>query len=355
MDAMSAAQKNQLLLNALAALGGALKAYEDDFRHIARQAPTAQTQKRLAEHFRALRAYIADLPDLWLALSELFIAQVAVIMAAKERGASPAWHKAMARHAATTQALQQTCKNMSLRLSDAHGGALPEPATQLFTGWESVRRELLKPGPVLPLPDLAPAEAPPMGSVLAPPLSAFVPAHADAQGHGKIGVFVLAPQPAIGRLRRLLRSAGPNLELAGVGSRLEDVEANAARRPSDLTLVDPGACDLAELLRRIKAGVAGRVVVTTKRVDAAWLDEAILAGLRGILDENAPAAIVREALEEVSRGELWIDQSALNRVFMEMVRCSDAQGQRHVRMELRVLQTAAEGASGGGLQSAHVI
>ena len=79
----------------------------------------------------------------------------------------------------------------------------------------------------------------------------------------------------------------------------------------------PSAIDeLAELCAKTRA----RIVLVTSSTDVAWLDKAVIAGVRGVVRTGEAPPVLLKAIDKVHDGELWIDRGATGRIFMEMAR-----------------------------------
>lgn len=141
-----------------------------------------------------------------------------------------------------------------------------------------------------------------------------------------VQVFLVAPPMVCWGLERLVQTAHPRLELTGSTDSMDAAMVSMEKRPVDVVVAhldgSEGLQSLAELHRRVHANV----LLVTGSQDAAVLDKAVLAGVRGIVKTNDPPAILLKAIEKVHEGELWIDRGATSRIFLEMARQKAAQG-----------------------------
>ncbi len=58
----------------------------------------------------------------------------------------------------------------------------------------------------------------------------------------------------------------------------------------------------------------------TNSADVAWLDKAVIAGVRGVVRTGEAPPTLLKAIDKVHEGEFWIDRGATSRIFMEMAR-----------------------------------
>jgi DNA-binding NarL/FixJ family response regulator len=121
-------------------------------------------------------------------------------------------------------------------------------------------------------------------------------------------------------LERLVQTAHPRFEVAGGASEIADslplLERNA---PDVLVLMlesASGVEELADLCGKTRA----KVLLVTNSPDVAWLDRAVIAGVRGVVRTGEAPPTLLKAIDKVNDGEFWIDRGATSRIFMEMAR-----------------------------------
>ncbi len=167
--------------------------------------------------------------------------------------------------------------------------------------------------------------------------------------HDSVRVFVVAMPLVRWGLERLVQSAHPRYELAGAAGQVTECLALLQRQPADVLLlvVDALRTDcLAELCGACDA----KVLLVTNSADDAWLDSAIVAGVRGVVRTGDAPETLLKAIDKVNDGELWIDRGATSRIFMEMARHKaaerdDPERSRIATLTLRERQTIAAVAS----------
>ncbi|MBE7942650.1 response regulator transcription factor [Ramlibacter aquaticus] len=154
---------------------------------------------------------------------------------------------------------------------------------------------------------------------------------------GSIRVFVIArPMHAWG-LAHMLQSAGDRLVLAGTAADPSEAARLAGRHEADVILALLEQAVEFEEIARLLDGVPAKLVVLTACRDTAVLDQAVMAGARGVLRTDDPPAALLKALERVHAGELWIDRVATGRIFLAMARQKAAEGSDPERNRISTL------------------
>lgn len=145
-------------------------------------------------------------------------------------------------------------------------------------------------------------------------------------GHTRpIQVHLVAQPLVCWGLERLVQTAHPRLELAGMTSSLAESLPLLQRQPADVVVVDLDGEDGYESLAELQAQTHARVLVLTGSPDLAIADRAVLGGVRGVVKKRESPSTLLKAIEKVHEGELWIDRGATSRIFMEMARQKLAQ------------------------------
>lgn len=162
-------------------------------------------------------------------------------------------------------------------------------------------------------------------------------------------VFVIAPPLVCWGLERLVQSAHPRCDVVGTGSDLDgSLPAVQRLAPHVVVLAIDGI--RTEALADACGRSMGKLLLVTSSTDCAWMDSAVMAGVRGIVRTGEPAHALLKAIEKVDDGELWIDRGATSRIFMEMARQKaadrgDPERSKIATLTLRERQTIAAVAS----------
>lgn len=143
-----------------------------------------------------------------------------------------------------------------------------------------------------------------------------------------IRVHVIADPMVAWGLERLVQSAHPRFEVAGVSERISDCLAQLQQTPVDVALLDLDGDGGAEGVAQLFAQTRIRILAISGSRDASLQDHAVLAGVRGVIEKREPPALLLKAIEKVHQGELWVSRAATSRIFMELAR-QNAAKQHH--------------------------
>ena len=117
-------------------------------------------------------------------------------------------------------------------------------------------------------------------------------------------------------LSRLL-DARPNLSVAGSASTLTEAIDAIRHEPIDIVLLDYDLGQengLAFLERSKREGFTGRTLMVTAGMTDADALAAIEGGAAGIFLKHSPPSQLIEAIDQLSKGELWLDSRAMRSV-----------------------------------------
>lgn len=162
-----------------------------------------------------------------------------------------------------------------------------------------------------------------------------------------IRVFVVADPLIRWGLDRLVESSSPRCELLGGAAQLAVSVPLLERQRADV-IIDAAAHVGTDDLAAFCAMGLGKVILVTSSSDHAWVDGAILAGVRGVIRTDDPPQALLKAIDKVHAGELWVDRAATSRIFMKMARqkaAADPEGSRIATLTSRERQTIAALAS----------
>lgn len=164
-----------------------------------------------------------------------------------------------------------------------------------------------------------------------------------------IHVFVIAMPLVCWGLQRLVQSAHPRFEVVGTASDIAE-SLSALQRMTPHVVVLAIDDTRIEALAEFCGKTAAKLLLVTSSLDHAWMDSAVMAGVRGVVRTGEPPEALLKAIEKVDDGELWIDRGATSRIFMEMARQkaadrSDPDRSKIATLTLRERQTIAAVAS----------
>lgn len=142
-------------------------------------------------------------------------------------------------------------------------------------------------------------------------------------GEASIGVFLVDDhQCVLWGLERVVGGEQPRMRVVGKASnRQSAIEGITAAKPDvvllDLDLGGVSSLDfLPELLERSEA----QILILSGVRDAVLLERAVSLGARGIVRKDETADVLIAAIENVYRGDLWLDRATVARVLGSMTR-----------------------------------
>jgi two-component system, NarL family, nitrate/nitrite response regulator NarL len=149
--------------------------------------------------------------------------------------------------------------------------------------------------------------------------------HSNSQEHTKvIKVFLIDDHRSIlWGLERLIESGTPPMKVVGTATNQMDALQAVAHVSPDVILLD---IDLGKesgidaIPKLIEAASNAKVLILTGVRDRTVHDKAVLAGARGVVEKEAPAQTILNAISKVHEGQLWLDRTAAGRIFVEFSR-----------------------------------
>jgi DNA-binding NarL/FixJ family response regulator len=140
-------------------------------------------------------------------------------------------------------------------------------------------------------------------------------------------------------LERLIESGKPAMEVVGTATNCSDALKLIDKVSPNLILLDIGLGDqngideIPNLIARSKA----KILVLTGVRDESLHDKAVLAGASGVVEKEAPAEIILDAIQKVHEGQLWLDRVATGRIFLELSRENASQSTDPERAKIQSL------------------
>ena len=141
-----------------------------------------------------------------------------------------------------------------------------------------------------------------------------------------IRVLVVSPQSIVawGLKQLLLAQASPRFV---VDTARDGDAALALLRPGpkpDVTVLDldPEPQQVISFIPALQANSSGRMLAITGARAKQAHDEAIMAGVHGVLEKEQPVELIVKAIEKVYLGQTWIDREAIGRITGALARRS---------------------------------
>jgi DNA-binding NarL/FixJ family response regulator len=82
--------------------------------------------------------------------------------------------------------------------------------------------------------------------------------------------------------------------------------------------LDLGSENGVEVIPQMSAISSAKILVLTGSRDEDLLDQAVVAGAKGVLGKEASAETIISAIERVHEGQLWIDHDRMGRILSEL-------------------------------------
>ena len=157
----------------------------------------------------------------------------------------------------------------------------------------------------------------------------------NSQAHAIQVLVVALPLVAWG-LERLVQSAESGCELAGTAPGPDHALPILNTIRVDVVVVaweDLPNHDITSFC----AACAAKVLLVTHSADEAWLDSAVISGIRGVVQTGESPTTLLKAIAKVHAGELWIDRSTTCRIFLQMARRKAAESHDPDRSRIATL------------------
>ena len=121
-------------------------------------------------------------------------------------------------------------------------------------------------------------------------------------------------------LERLIGGEHSGMQVVATACDSASTLAQAAITCPDVIVLDldlGGVSSLA-IIPQLLQSCNARILVLTGSHDQAIMEQAMMNGARGIISKDAPPELVLKAIEKVSHGELWLEQSMLGRMMSQL-------------------------------------
>ena len=139
-------------------------------------------------------------------------------------------------------------------------------------------------------------------------------------------------------LEMLIDSRRPRMQVVGKYTSFAEASSFVGELSPDVVLLDMdlGAEKGIEVIPQMLAISLAKILILTGTRDGKLLDQAVVAGAKGVLGkENPPETIVR-AIECVHAGQLWIDHDRMGRIISEL---SSKKTEKESNPELKKLES----------------
>ncbi|HYY58229.1 MAG TPA: response regulator transcription factor, partial [Pyrinomonadaceae bacterium] len=149
------------------------------------------------------------------------------------------------------------------------------------------------------------------------------PVEPDAK---QIRVLIIDDHALIRSGLRMILESRPNICVVGdVGNASDALSKTAKEKPHIILLdIDLGGTNGLDLLPELLTSAkGGRVLILSGVNDPDIHNRAVHLGASGVVLKDKAAETLIKAIERVHAGEVWLDRTAISRVFAEMTRQSE--------------------------------
>ncbi|WP_018609010.1 response regulator transcription factor [Uliginosibacterium gangwonense] len=117
-------------------------------------------------------------------------------------------------------------------------------------------------------------------------------------------------------LQRLVESARPHMQVAGVASCREALFASLSSKKIDVIVLDLdlGGQSSIEIIPFILQNSTAKILILTGDRSPSVHRAAILAGAKGIVLKDESAETLLQAIKQIHAGEVWIDHRLMDRI-----------------------------------------
>ena len=108
---------------------------------------------------------------------------------------------------------------------------------------------------------------------------------------------------------KLIESDSPNMKVMGTASDIAAALTILQQEQPDVILldIDLGGVNSLDSMPLLRNTTSAMVLILTGARDAETHERAVLAGARGVVQKEAPAEMILNAIKKVYEGEIWLD------------------------------------------------
>lgn len=121
-------------------------------------------------------------------------------------------------------------------------------------------------------------------------------------------------------LEKLIDSQRPRMQVVGKYTSFAEASSFIKELAPDIVLLDMdlGTEKGIEVIPQMLAITSAKILILTGSRDGKLLDQAVVAGAKGVLGKENPAETIIRAIECVHAGQLWIDHDRMGRIISEL-------------------------------------
>lgn len=121
-------------------------------------------------------------------------------------------------------------------------------------------------------------------------------------------------------LEKLIDSQRPRMQVIGKYTSFVEASSFVKELSPDIVLLDMdlGSEKGIDVIPQMLAITSTKILILTGSRDGKLLDQAVVAGAKGVLGKENPAETIIRAIECVHAGQLWIDHDRMGRIISEL-------------------------------------
>jgi len=121
-------------------------------------------------------------------------------------------------------------------------------------------------------------------------------------------------------LEKLIDSQKPKMKTVGKFTSFEKASTQIAKLSPDVILLDLdlGAENGLDVIPQLAPITKAKILILTGSRDKDAHDKCIIAGAKGVVQKENPAETILSAIEHVHEGQIWMDQSRIGNIIMQL-------------------------------------
>ena len=123
-------------------------------------------------------------------------------------------------------------------------------------------------------------------------------------------------------LEKLIDSQKPKMEVVGKFTSYAEASTQVEKLSPDIILLDLdlGTEQGLDVIPRLAPFAKAKILILTGSRDTDLHDRCIIAGAKGVLEKEKPAETILTAIERVHEGQIWMEQSRIGGIIMQLCR-----------------------------------
>ena len=121
-------------------------------------------------------------------------------------------------------------------------------------------------------------------------------------------------------LEKLIDSQKPKMKTVGKFTSYEKASAEIGNLSPDIILLDLdlGAENGLDIIPQLAPITQAKILILTGSRNKDTHDKCIIAGAKGVVQKENPAETILSAIERVHEGQIWMDESRIGNIIMQL-------------------------------------